>query len=304
MTRRHETRTFEPLRWMALTLVGLGVLAQRAEAQRLPAPQQRLVVLERGSAAVPPVTAAEVDRSLAGALGARVPAASLYVSPVPYEDVELAAGCRVEGQDADCLQRIAGSLGADWLLVRELSTDRAGNVSLTLVAHDGPQAVVTRRAVARVSQGKQAPARVVPMLVGRLYPHESPGDRPLGEPSSLSPAKVVGWSSSAVGGSLLAAGITMGALSRRDQNRYDRTEVRTAADADRAHELLDRSEQRARVANGLLIGGAGASAAGALALLWKYMRPKPDAEQPVRMGVAPHRGGFKVSLNGAWRGGL
>ncbi|MET0284133.1 MAG: hypothetical protein ABW352_06675, partial [Polyangiales bacterium] len=227
-----------------------------------------------------------------------------YVSPVPFEDVELAAGCSSQAQDADCLQRVAGSLGADWLLVRELHKDSKGRVSLTLIAHDGPQAIVTRRAVAGLGTGKQAPAQVVPMLIERLYPQQNIGDRPLREPRSLSPANVVGWSSTAVGGGLLAAGITMGVLSKRDHDKYERTDIRTRADADQAHDLLEKSQQRARVANGLLIGGAGAGAAGALALLWKYIRPKPDAEQPVRVGAAPYRGGFKVSLTGAWKGGL
>ncbi|HEX5657431.1 MAG TPA: hypothetical protein VFX59_09550 [Polyangiales bacterium] len=267
-------------------------------------PQQRLVVLQQANGDIPAALMDEVDRSLAGAVAARVPGASLYVSPVPFEDVELAAGCSGQAQEVDCLQRIAGSLGADWLLVRELRKDRTGKVRLTLVAHDGPQAIVTRRAVASVAVGKQAPAQVVPTLIERLYPGQSTGDRPFREERSLSPANVVGWSSTAVGGGLLAAGITMGVLSRRDHDKYERTEVRTPADADRAYELLDRSQQRARVANGLLIGGAGAGAAGALALLWKYIRPKPDAEQPVRMGVAPYRGGFKVSVTGAWRGRL
>ncbi|HEY6880290.1 MAG TPA: hypothetical protein VI299_19840 [Polyangiales bacterium] len=268
-------------------------------------PQQRLVVLERGGAEVPPAVVAEVDRALAGAVAAHVPSASLYVSPVPFEDVELAAGCKAAQQDADCFSRVASSLGADWLLVRELSEDRAGHVYLTLVAHDGPQAIVTRRAVAQLATGKQAPAQVVPMLIERLYPLQSVGTRPLlDEPRSLSPAKVVGWSSTALGGGMLAAGITMGVLSNRDHDKYERTDIRSAADVDRARELLDRSQQRARIANGLLIGGAGAGAAGALALLWQYVRPKPDADRPVRMGVAPYRGGFKVSLNGAWRGGL
>lgn len=302
--RRHEIRTLEPLRWLALALLSLGGWAMRAEAQAPDLrPQQRLVVLERGSAGIPETVADEVDRSLAGALSAHVPAASLYISPVPFEDVELAAGC--QGEDADCLQRVASSLGADWLLVRELNKDRAGKISLSLVALDGPQAMVTRRAASRLATGKQAPSQVVPVLVERLYPTaQGASERLLHEPRSLSPANVVGWSSSAVGGGLLAAGITMGVLSHRDHDKYDRTQVRTTEDVDRAHELLDRSQQRAHVANGLLIGGAGAGAAGAMALLWKYIRPKPSADRPVRMGIEPSRGGAKLSLHGAFRGAL
>jgi hypothetical protein len=288
---------------VVVLLVAFVTWTAQAQAPNL-MPQQRLVVLQRGGKGVPEATTDTVDRALAGAVSAHVPRASLYVSPIPFEDVELAAGCSSGQQDADCLQRVAGSLGADWLLVRELTKDRAGHVYLTLIAHDGPQAIVTRRAVSQISTGKQAPAQVVPMLIERLYPMQAVSERPFHEPRSLSPANVVGWSSTAVGGGLLAAGITMGVLSHRDHQKYERADLHTPADVDQAREALDRSQQRARVANGLLIGGAGAGAAGALALLWKYMRPKPDAEQPVRMGVAPSRGGFKVSVNGAWRGGL
>jgi hypothetical protein len=305
MMRRHGTRMLKPLLWVSALLWAFGSPAVHAQAQgpSLRA-QQRLVVLQRESGGVPQTLVDEVDRVLAGAVAARVPEAALYVSPVPFEDVELAAGCRSEAHDVDCLQRVATSLGADWLLVRGLTRDRNGRVSIMLVAHDGPQAIVTRRAVSRLSTGKQAPDHVLPMLIERLYPMQRSSDLLLHQPRSLSPANVVGWSTTAVGGGLLAAGVTMGVLSRRDHDKYERTDVNTPADADRAHELLDRSQQRARVANGLLIGGAGAGAAGALALLWKYVRPKPTAEQPVRMGVAPYKGGFKVSVNGAWRGAL
>ncbi len=311
MTQRHGGRSLEPLSWVAAALLSLGFLTAHADAQRIDtqAPslavsaQQRLVVLQ-SSDRVAREVAEEVDRVLAGAISSHVPSATLYISPVPFGDVELAAGCNQAGREADCLQRVAGSLGADWVLVRELHKDRTGKVSVTLIAHDGPQAVVTRRAVAQLAAGQQAPAQVIPMLIDRLYPIQYAGDRPVRESRSLEPAKVVGWSSAAVGSGMLAAGITMGALSRRDHDKYERTQVRDRADADAARDALERSQQRARIANGLLIGGASAGAAGALALLWQYIRPKPDAEKPVRMGVAPYRGGFKVSVNGTWQGRL
>jgi hypothetical protein len=307
MFRRHGTKTREPLSWVVMLFIALGSVASGAAAQATNlAPLQRLVVLQRSAPGVAGETQTEVDKALAGSVSAHVPGASLYVSPVPFEDVELAAGCGAQHEDADCMQRIAGSLGADWVLVRELRQDRAGRTFLTLVAHDGPQAIVTRRAVTQIDRGKLAPAQAVQTLVERLYPTQARGydERPLSAPRSLSPANVVGWSSAAVGGGLLAAGITMGVLSRRDHDSYERAEIRSPADVDRARDMLDRSQQRARVANGLLLGGAGAGAAGALALLWKYIRPKPDAEQPVRIGVTPSRGGVKLSLNAAWRGGL
>jgi hypothetical protein len=301
-SRARESRTF--VAWAMLAALNFLAASANAQGELSLMPQQRLVLLQRGGEGIQGSLITEVDGTIAGAVRAQIPGASLYVSPVPFEDVELAAGCNSQEQDADCLQRIAGSLGADWLLVRELNRDRNGRVYLTLVAQDGPQAIVTRRAVAQLSGAKRNPSQVVPMLVERLYPQQNAGDRPLTAPRGLSPASVVGWSSTAVGGSLLAAGVAMGVLSQRDHRAYQRADIDSAADVDRARDLLDRSQQRARIANGLLIGGAGAGAAGALALLWKYVRPKPDEQQKVRLGVAYHRGGVKVSLNGAWRGGL
>jgi precorrin-3B methylase len=95
----------------------------------------------------------------------------------------------------------------------------------------------------------------------------------------------------------------MGVLSQRDQRVYRDTKIEVADDVDRASEALERAQKRARVANGLLISGAAATAAGATALLFSYLRPRPDARQ-VRMGVSPTRSGVALSLCGAWQGGL
>ena len=186
--------------------------------------------------------------------------------------------------------------------MRELVRDRNGNVYLTLVAHDGPSAIVTRRAVAQLGEGQRAAVGVVPMLVERLYPSDPELDAERGA-KTRSPARVFGWSSAAIGGGLLVAGATMGVLSQRDHSVYKNADIETPADVDRATDSLERAQKRARVANGLLISGAAASAAGAVALLFSYLRPRPDARQ-VRLGISPSRSGVALSLAGAWRGGL
>lgn len=268
------------------------------ESARAEEQGRRLVVLHRGGDDVPLQLRNEVDHLVLSAVAEHVRLAQAYGSEVPYEDIELAAGCTARG--ADCMQRIAASLDADWILVRELVRDRNGIVYLTLIAHDGPEAIVTRRAVAQLGEGERDPVGVVPMLIGRLYPSDTQG-----EPNTnvRSPARVFGWSSAALGSGLLAAGAAMGALSQRDHRTYKDAHFQIRDDVDRAADALDRAQKRARLANGLLISGAAASAAGAAALLWSYLKPRPDARQ-VRVGLTPSRSGVALSIAGAWQGGL
>lgn len=261
---------------------------------------RRLVVLHSGGENVPTALRNEVDKRVLSAVAERVRFAQAFGSQVPYEDIELAAGCTARG--ADCMQRIAASLDADWILVRELSSDRNGNTFLTLIAHDGPQAIVTRRAVAQLGEGERDSATVVPMLVERLYPSD-PRSEGQGNPDTRSPARVVGWSSAALGSGLLVAGAAIGVLSQRDHRSYKDARFEVAADVDRGQDTLERAQTRARVANGLLISGAAASAAGAAALLWSYLKPRPDARQ-LRVGITPSRSGAALTVAGAWQGGL
>jgi hypothetical protein len=283
--------------WLSLLLTVWSAPCEHALAD---ASARRLVVLHRGGEDVPAELRAEVDRLVLASVSERVRFAQAYGSQVPFEDIELAAGCSARG--ADCMQRIAASLDADWILVRELASDRNGNTYLTLIAHDGPQAIVTRRAVAQLADGERDPVGVVPMLVERLYPTDPRVDAERNS-SGRSPARVLGWSSAVLGTGLLVAGAAVGVLSQRDHRTYKDTRIEVPDDVDRATDALDRAQKRARVANGLLISGAAASAAGAAALLWSYLKPRPDARQ-VRVGLTPSRSGVALSLAGAWRGGL
>jgi hypothetical protein len=262
--------------------------------------ERRLVVLHRGGLDVPDDLRNEVDRLVLSAVTEHMRSVRAYASEVPFEDIELAAGCSTRG--ADCMQQIAASLAADWVLVRELERDRNGTLYLTLVAHDGPEATATRRAVAPLGDGSLAPVGVVPMLVERLYPSD-PQLAAQQRASAHSPVRVMGWSAVAVGGGLLVTGAVMGVLAQRDEAVYKDTKIEVREDVDRASEALERAQKRARVANGLLISGAAATVAGASALLFSYLRPRPDARQ-LRVGVSPARSGVALSLCGAWRGGL
>lgn len=287
-------------RWCALVSVLAVCWSIPTGPARADGAVRRLVVLRSGGEGVSETLRNEVDHLVLSAVAERVRFAQAYGSQVPFEDIELAAGCTARG--ADCMQRIAASLDADWILVRELSSDRNGNAFLTLIAHDGPEAIVTRRAVAQLGEGERDPVGVVPMLVERLYPTD-PQLEAQGNSNARSPARVVGWSSAVLGSGLLVAGAAMGALSQRDHGSYKDARFEVPADVDRGQASLERAQKRASVANGLLISGAAASAAGAAALLWSYLKPRPDARQ-IRVGVTPSRSGVALMMAGAWQGGL
>lgn len=305
-------------------LIG-GLLTVGSAAAEAP---KRLVVLHGADDIVEGALRVDVDALVLRTLSERAGFSSVYASPIPFEDVELAAGC--SSRDADCLQRIAATLGADWVLVREFARDRSGNQYLTLIAHDGPRALVTRRAVAEISTHPQsAPTRVVPLLLERLYPTQqpavtatptaqptpsaqtTPASEPRGTPAPIdtaprdgvSPAAIIGWSMVGVGLTLSASSIALFSLSRRDQRAYADTEIRTTDDVDRALALDERAEKRSRYARGLAIGGVSAAALGVATLVWHRLRSRRVESVPVAVTLLPSRGGLALALSGAWRGG-
>lgn len=304
------------LAFVALLLV-TSTLRADDDAPAQESADRRVVVLQsEGRGPIDPQLRREVDRLTLEAMTKRAGFERAYLSPVPFNDVELAAGC--SGRDAGCLQRIAATLEADWLMVREIAREPSGRLYLTLVAHDGPSAIITRRAVAEIAKsGTQAVEQVVPLLVERLYPGRVPSAAatPVQEPPTPmlakqaarddrgpSPAKVVGWSSAAVGSALLVAGAVVGTLGRADAREHERLELGSMEAVDGAHDLFARAQRRTDIANALLIGGASAAAIGATALLWDYLRPKRDERVSLRVG--PARGGVAVSLRASFRGGL
>lgn len=313
--------------WLRACALVFGALVSLPFATRADSTPHRLVILQSEAPGVSARLRRHVDEQVLESLRQRAAFEQAYVSPVPFEDVELAAGC--SGREAGCLQRIAATLDADWMMVRELAKDESGRVYLTLVAHDGPGAIVTRRAVAEVAENRrQTPAQVVPLLIDRLYPESGASEssasaarvvlpapklerervRPERErgpdaaSAGRSSAKIVGWTSAAAGGALLAAGMVVGALSLRDQRTHDDLSVGSELEADRARALFSRANRRTDIANGLIIGGAGAGAVGIAALLWNYFRPKRDERLSVR--VLPARSGVALSLRASFRGGI
>jgi len=292
----------EPGRRTLRLIAALGLLGPAPAAFAEDA--QRVVVVQRDGADVPRALREDVDKRVIEALDGRPHVGSAYASRVPLEDIELAAGC--SARDVDCTHRIAASLDADWLLVRELGRDRAGHAYLTLIAYDGRGALISRRVVSAIGDAQHPVTRVVPSLIDSLYPETRA--MPLREPAKeASPAgKVVGWSTAGAGASLLVVGSVMAALSKHDHAAYQRAVLRTRGDVDYADGMLSRSRDRARISNGLLLGGAAAGLAGAATLLWTYLHGSRSDEQAkgTQIAIAPASAGFGMSLAGAWRGGL
>lgn len=258
--------------WACATLPGVAAASN-------PAP--RLLVLRND------VTTTElgplVDRALLSALAEHTRFGQPYFSPTPFPEVQLAAGC--QGRTHDCVERIATTLDADWLLVRELRRDDAGAVVLQLVAQDGATAR-TRRAEARVAKNG-SPERVVEQLVTDLYGAPPAEPAPISMPVARvdsgdelrKPARVTGFTLLASSAALLTSGIALGTVARKDHDRYARTEVIDVRSAENAQEFLDDARRRSRAANLLFASGAIAAATGAGILIWRRAKLR-DRDAP------------------------
>lgn len=292
-------------RWPLQARVG-GVLALLicasvvlGSARVASAQSKRLVVLHCGGTDVPERLRAEVDRLLLENLTTRGRFASAYASPVPFEDIALAAGCN--GREASCMQRIAATLETDSLLVRELVRDASGEIALTLTLHDGPGAEL-RHARAAVSEDDDVADEVLPTLVEQLY--EAPSSaRPNARSHRSRTGRLLGWSSLGVSAALLTVGLTMHALSRKDYDALAARSTDSPTEVDGALALEDRASRRSAVAKGMWIGAGTVGAAGLGALLWGYLRPSAR-ESALRVGLAPSRSGAALAVSGSLGGGL
>jgi hypothetical protein len=260
--------------WVCATVPGIALATE--PAPRLLVLRNDVVLTDLGPL---------VDRALLSALAEHTRFDQTYFSPTPFPEVQLAAGC--QGRTHDCVERIATTLDADWLLVRELRRDDSGAVVLQLVAQDGATAR-TRRAEARVARNG-SPERVVEQLVTDLYGspgiESAPAAPPVARVDSDSgdgprkAARVTGFTLLAGSAALLTSGIALGTVARKDHDRYARTEVTDVRSAENAQEFLDDAQRRSRVANSLFASGGIAAATGAAILIWRRVKLR-DADAP------------------------
>ncbi|MEY4508867.1 MAG: hypothetical protein RLZZ450_989 [Pseudomonadota bacterium] len=293
-----------------------GLWFRTSSVHAQPVPQQ-LSVLHAAVVGVEAPQVARVDRALQDTFATQRnrsasapeggPQQSVVVqtSPVPFEDVQLIAGCGAD--ETACLQLIANQLGSDALLVRRLVAQPDGRALLTLTAYT-THGEVTPSAPRDVSAlvdwtEAQGAERAVQQLLAQLYPPPAepkreepppvvtPVDEPLPEPVVVAtpatsqdldsstrgrwPSRL-GWSAAAVGAGLLIVGVISGAAAGRDERAYARTPITDAPSVDRAHALLDDADRHARVANGLIIGGAVVCTAGLATVLWRWAAERSE----------------------------
>jgi hypothetical protein len=269
-----------------------------AGAQAAP---RRLSVLNAAAAGVELEHVAAVDSALREALSQRPEFSAVETSPVPFEDVQLAAGCGSE--ESACLRLIGQQLGTDALLVRKLVQHSAGTATLSLVAQADVSDVseASRQASADISwQEPGGAARVVRLLLARLQ-QNTPAVAPAAEesaPAATSPAEAeaaelantsaphaplsrwrwrLGWTLTAVGAGLLVAGLTSGILSRHDERTYAHAAIGNEQDVDHAHALFERADQRAHLANALFDAGAAVTCLGIATTVWHLVVQRRDS---------------------------
>jgi hypothetical protein len=285
--------------WRAICLAvcASATVLSSAAAQ---GPGPRLLVLRSDAAATD--LSAVVDRALGAALAEHAGFESTYVSPTPFAEIQLAAGC--QGRTNECVKRIATTLDADWLLVRELRHDEAGRVILELVAQDGATASV-RRAEAPVARDG-SPQRVVAQLVSELYagsavvPEAAVVARTDEVATQRTPARVIGFSMLASSAALLMSGAVLGVVGNKDEQRYARTEVVDTQSADHAQSALDDARRRTHMANVLLATGTATALVGTSVLVWRRARLKRDARLTLTAHAGPRMAG--LALHGSFGG--
>jgi len=343
-----------------------GLALRTASARAEEGPRQ-LSVLHAAVVGVDPAAVARVDRALQDTLATqRRQSSVVQTSPVPFEDVQLIAGCGAD--ETACLQLIANQLGSDALLVRRLvaQPDRRALVTLTAYATQPGATPTPPREVSALIDWTEAQGaeHAVQHLMAQLYPAppepvqdvpppvvapvvEAPTE-PMPEQQAAPPTSEdlgsssrsrwpsrLGWSVAAVGCGLLVAGIVSGAASRRDERAYARAPIVDGPSVDRAHSLLDDADHHARLANGLIIGGAVVSTAGLATVLWRWAADRSEtprsetnnhslrahvdqaagATSHVRRtaggstalrlhpSLQPIGSGLMLSLHGSWQGG-
>lgn len=301
--------------------LSLFLLLDSSLVRAEPAPR-RLSVLNAAAPGIEPGRLATVDMALRDALSMRPEFALVQTSAVPYEDVELAAGCGPE--QSNCLQLIANQLGTDALLVRRVARLSDATATLTLVVAEAPaQGGATRQAAAELAWADpQAAEHAVQQLLGQLFPRApelTPESVPVAavaepapsEPSSLSSQsdserprwrRRFGVTVTALGVAVLAAGLTTGILSRHAERQYARSTTRNVQEVDHAHELFLHAERRARIANGMLGAGAIITVLGVATIVgdWVALRSSKGSAE---LSLQPTRAGMMLSLSGSWSGG-
>lgn len=270
------------------------------------------------TAVLRPVVSDGGDARLAGAvervLRARLDGLDVVdVASTPalgLSDLQLAVGC--VGESDACLEAVAEQVGVDALLLSTLDGADDTRV-LTVTFFDARRG--RRDAAIQREAGPGAGNRILEGIDGllrELFDLPIPDD-PAAAPSLASGLEATDADQSETGGPSalpfvlagvgvagLATGAALGFVARRTENDYAGMPVDTAADAERAGHLLDKSRRQARAAYAML-GVGGALAVGGLIL--HFVMRNRESEEPPDLAVLPSLGPGGAGLHVAGRFG-
>ena len=218
---------------------------------------------------------ARVDRALLASLSTEAGFGAAEISPIPLRDLGLAAGC--DDRSRSCLTRIAGTVDADVVIVRDIAqTEDRPVLALTSFDALGVGApIYVERSL------EEAPEDEVATMVRELYTEPVPAaptrettvvPAPTVAARSIEPADggslaPVSFVTLGVGVAAIGAAAVLGLGAARAHDTYASTLVRSDADADRALEHLETAEDRALAANILYGAGGALLAVGATMLI-------------------------------------
>jgi hypothetical protein len=292
-----------PSVFMGTVLLG-AVFALPASASADEAEQPTTAVLQ-------PATSHSDDARLAGAVE-RVLRAHMddldvvTVAGTPalgLSDLQLAVGC--VGETDSCLQAVAEQIEVEALLLS--SIDRADDALVLTVtffdARDGGRQSAMRReegrgAANRLLEGIDPLLRELFGLPAPVGPARAASD--IEDEPARSGRPALPWVVAGVGLAGLITGGALGFVARGTENDYAAVTVDTAADAERAGNLFDKSRRQARAAHAML-GVGGALVVGGIVLL--FVMGGSEDEEPRDLTVLPSVGPDGAGLHLAGRFG-
>lgn len=298
---------------VALALA-IGVALPHVVQAQDPARTLARVVVIRSTIDVSGADAQQLDSLLLAELTRTGGLDAPQLATLELADIELAVGCSAAA--VVCLRAVAGTVGAEALLLRRLEQTPAG-LELVLTwfdpsSDDEPRSVDARAPDAIRLAGSLP--HTVRLLFGVSEPVVAahiaevvPGARsvPTVRVDDSGPAvPVVPLVIAAAGAATLVVGAVFAALSVAPQERYATTPVHTAADADAALSALDEARSRALVANVAFGVGATLLVVGASWLVIELATASASSTETAarahaQLGIAPLPGGAFFSLQGS-----
>jgi hypothetical protein len=279
--------------WL-LACAALLLVVQSSSAQVATARAQSVAVLRATDSSASVELAGLVDGALARDLSGIAGIERPTVSPVDFADIQMTVGCTDESDS--CLGSIARTAQVEAILVRELSVDSGGTISLRLLYFDTRQGASTSAQLVVATSEKSRLDTELPKLVRKVFGLADPvesrhaaasqTDPPLTQSAQREPSlrsnppppdahaqadralssstsaadggiSALTWVTLGTGAATLAAGVIVGALSQSDFDDFKSSRVVTRQDADRANAAFDTAHTKAVVANVLMpVGGA------------------------------------------------